>query len=133
MDLHQRLMPLGVIGELIVTGDGLAQGYTDPALDRNRFVQVTIDGQLMRAYRTGDRARYQPKDGQIEFFRRIDRQLKIRGHRIKPAEVEHAMLGHDKIRDAAIVTRQQEGQDLEIVAFVAAHANKSIDQDEATS
>ncbi|OCK86538.1 AMP-dependent synthetase and ligase [Cenococcum geophilum 1.58] len=93
MDPHQQLVPVGVMGEAVVIGDGLARGYTNPALDRDRFVQVTIDGQLVRAYRTGDRARYRPKDGQIEFFGRMDRQLKIRGHRIEPAEVEHADRG----------------------------------------
>ncbi len=88
MDRHQQLVPVGIMGELIVTGDGLARGYTDPTLDRERFVEVAIDGQCVRAYRTGDRARYRPKDGQIEFFGRMDQQIKIRGHRIEPAEAE---------------------------------------------
>jgi acyl-coenzyme A synthetase/AMP-(fatty) acid ligase len=118
MDLHQRLIPLGVMGELVVTGDGLARGYTDPALDRNRFIQVTIDGQLVRAYRTGDRARYRPTDGQIEFFGRMDQQIKIRGHRIEPAEVEQAMLDHSAVRDAAVIVRNLEGQETEMVGFV---------------
>ncbi len=74
MNLHQQLVPAGVIGKLVVTGDGLARGYTDPTLDLDRFVHVVINnGEKgpVRAYRTGDRARYRPKDGQIEFFGRI--------------------------------------------------------------
>ncbi|KXG51253.1 AMP-dependent synthetase/ligase [Penicillium griseofulvum] len=95
MDQRQQLVPPGVMGELVVTGDGLARGYTDPALDKDRFIDVIIDGQEVRAYRTGDRARYRPKDCQIEFFGRMDRQIKIRGHRIELAEVEHAILGQE--------------------------------------
>ncbi|KAK3314236.1 hypothetical protein B0H66DRAFT_630727 [Apodospora peruviana] len=133
MDRRQQLVPLGVMGELVVTGDGLARGYTDPALDRDRFVQVQINGESVRAYRTGDRARYRPKDGQIEFFGRMDQQIKIRGHRIEPAEVEHAMLGHEAVRDAAVVVRAQDGQEPEMVGFVAVRADGSAEQDEASN
>lgn len=129
MDRRQQLVPLGVMGELVVTGDGLARGYTDPALDRDRFVQVQINGESVRAYRTGDRARYRPKDGQIEFFGRMDQQIKIRGHRIEPAEVEHVMLRHEAVRDAAVVVRVQEGQEPEMVGFMAARADGSAEQD----
>ncbi|KAI9728356.1 MAG: NRPS [Chrysothrix sp. TS-e1954] len=125
-DSQQQVVPVGVMGELVVTGDGLARGYTDPALEVNRFVEIVIDGQMVRAYRTGDRARYRPKNGQIDFFGRMDQQVKIRGHRIEPAEVEHAMLGYDKVRDAVVVTRRQDGQDLEMVAFVVAQEDNSL-------
>ncbi|PSK46148.1 Nonribosomal peptide synthetase 2 [Elsinoe australis] len=120
MDEKQQLMPIGVIGELVVTGDGLARGYVDPMLDQNRFINISLDGTTtVRAYRTGDRVRYRPKDGQIEFFGRIDRQIKIRGHRIELAEVEHAVLGRDDVRDTAIVvTKSHVDGELEMVAFV---------------
>ncbi|CAH0046828.1 unnamed protein product [Clonostachys solani] len=121
MDLAQQPVPIGIMGELVVTGDGLARGYTDAVLNLNRFIQISIDGQNVRAYRTGDRARYRPKDGQVEFFGRIDQQIKIRGHRIEPAEVEHAILGHSLVRDAAIVTRERDGFERELVAFVIGH------------
>ncbi|KAL7793616.1 hypothetical protein V8C37DRAFT_102345 [Trichoderma ceciliae] len=132
-DAHQQLVPPGVMGELVVTGDGLARGYTDPTLDADRFVQVTIDGQVMRAYRTGDRARYRAGDGQIEFFGRMDQQVKIRGHRIEPVEVERAILGQNSVRDAVVVIRDQEGQEPEMVAFVATQDDHSTEQDEAGS
>ncbi|GJC96129.1 non-ribosomal peptide synthetase [Colletotrichum higginsianum] len=130
MDSRQQLVSIGVMGELVVTGDGLARGYTDPSLDVNRFLHVTIEGQLVRAYRTGDRARYRPSDGQIEFFGRIDQQTKIRGHRIEPAEVELAMLRHPVVRDAAVVIRGN-GPDQEMVGFVTVGADESV-QDETS-
>ncbi|KLU82923.1 hypothetical protein MAPG_01990 [Magnaporthiopsis poae ATCC 64411] len=129
MDRRQQLGPLGAMEELVVTGDGLARGYTDPALDRDRSVQVQINGKFVRAYRTGDRARYRPKDGQIEFFGRMDQQIKVRGHRIEPAEAERAMLRHETVRDAAAIVRVQEGQEPEMVGFVAAPADGSAEQD----
>lgn len=132
-DPHQQLIPAGVMGELIVTGDGLARGYTDPTLDADRFVQVTIDEEVMRAYRTGDRARYRVGDGQIEFFGRMDQQLKIRGHRIEPAEVERAILGQNSIRDAVVVIRDQESQEPEMVGFVVTNDDHSAEQYETGS
>ena len=128
MDPRQRLVPVGVMGELVVTGDGVARGYTDPALDQNRFVHVVIDGKPVKAYRTGDRVRHRPKDGQIEFFGRMDQQVKIRGHRIELAEVEHAMLGHDAINDAAVLVREQEGRGLEMIGFATARGHKLVDE-----
>ncbi|KAI0544323.1 hypothetical protein F4679DRAFT_565477 [Xylaria curta] len=133
MDPHQQLVPVGVMGELVVTGDGLARGYTDPTLDVDRFIQVTIDGQLVRAYRTGDRARYRTGDGQIEFFGRMDQQVKIRGHRIEPAEVERAILESDSVRDAVVVIRKQEGQGPEMVSFIVIQGEPSTEQDGAGS
>ncbi|CCF39305.1 bassianolide synthetase, partial [Colletotrichum higginsianum] len=103
MDPIQQLVPVGVVGELVVTGDGLARGYTDPALDRDRFIHISVAGREVRAYRTGDRVRYRPTDGHIEFAGRIDQQVKIRGHRIEPAEIEQAVLAHGAVLDAAAV------------------------------
>ncbi len=131
MDLQQQLVPLGVMGELIVTGDGVARGYTNPALDKDRFIQVTINNRSVRAYRTGDRARFRP-DGQIEFFGRIDQQIKIRGHRIEPAEVEHTILGASSVRDVAVVVRKQEGDEAELVGFVTARDDEDTNRGEAS-
>ena len=125
MDPAQKPVPIGIMGELVVTGDGLSRGYTNPALNVNRFVNITVNGQSVRAYRSGDRARYRPKDGQVEFFGRIDQQIKIRGHRIEPGEVEHAILGHSAVRDAAIVVRDRDENDRELVAFVTGHKGET--------
>ncbi len=96
------------MGELVLTGDGLARGYIDPSLDVGRFVQIVIDGQPVKAYRTGDRGRFRPTDGLLEFFGRMDQQIKIRGNRIEPAEVELVMNGHSSVRDGCIIVRKEE-------------------------
>ena len=118
MDPEQRLVPPGVMGELIVTGDGLARGYTDTDLNKNRFVYVTINGESVRAYRTGDRVRHRPSDGMIEFFGRMDFQVKIRGHRIELPEIEHALLRNESVSDAVTLVHQPEGEPAELVSFV---------------
>ncbi|KAH0592368.1 Nonribosomal Peptide Synthetase [Metarhizium humberi] len=115
MDQQQKLVPLGVVGELVVTGDGLARGYTDPGRDIDRFVTVTIGHKRVKAYRTGDYVRYRT-DGQLEFFGRIDGQIKIRGHRVELGEIEHCLRSHDSVHDAIVVL--QEGQEAQLAAFV---------------
>ncbi|KAH9867746.1 hypothetical protein J1614_008183 [Plenodomus biglobosus] len=118
MDSLQCLVPLAVIGELVVTGDGLARGYTDPALDQDRFIHITVDGVLTKAYRTGDRVRYRPSNAQLEFFGRMDHQVKIRGHRIELAEIEGALLRRSLVRDAVALAREVDGQEMELVSFI---------------
>lgn len=78
MDEQQQLVPLGVTREIVVTGDGVARGYTEEEQNTDRFIVVTIKGKQLQAYRTGDYARYRPKDGQLEYLSRIDGQIKIR-------------------------------------------------------
>jgi hypothetical protein len=121
MDPQQCLVPLGVMGELVLTGDRVAQGYTDPALDCDRFVQVTINRESARAYWTRDRVHYRPADSQLEFFGHMDYQVKIHGHCIKLAEVEQALLWDDFVHDAVALVRELESQDAELVSFVTVH------------
>ncbi|RAH44549.1 acetyl-CoA synthetase-like protein [Aspergillus brunneoviolaceus CBS 621.78] len=111
MDPSLRLVPPGVMGELVVTGAGLARGYTDPQLDQDRFVTVEIGGQPTRTYRTGDRVRYLPTDGQLECFGRMDQQVKTRGYRVELAEIEQTLLAHSSVSDAVAVVQQQEQED----------------------
>lgn len=120
MDANQKLVSVGIMGELVVTGDGVARGYTDSSLDRDRFVEIEVEGQRFKAYRTGDRVRYRPTDCQIEFFGRLDNQVKIRGFRIEMAEVEHAMLQQDEVNDAAVVVHQREGEEPDLIGFITA-------------
>ncbi|KAF2149161.1 acetyl-CoA synthetase-like protein [Myriangium duriaei CBS 260.36] len=130
MDPDQNLVSAGVMGELIVTGDGLARGYTDPVLDVDRFISVTIDESLVRAYRTGDRVRHRPIDRALEFHGRIDRQIKIRGHRIELAEVEHAILQQPRVSDAAVVATKTDDKELELTAFLTMQALDALQNDE---
>lgn len=133
MDKNQHMVSMGVIGELVVTGDGVARGYTDSALDRDTFIDVTIDDRKARAYRTGDRVRRRPRDGQIEFFGRLDRQVKIRGFRIEMAEVEHAMLNQDEVNDAAVVIHQRDEEDPDLIGFVTVQGGDAAGKEEDIS
>ncbi|KAL7780672.1 hypothetical protein CFE70_010697 [Pyrenophora teres f. teres 0-1] len=121
MDSGLRLVPLGVVGELVVTGDGLARGYTDPARNIDRFVSVEIGGKTVRAYRTGDYVRHRPTDGQLEFFGRMDGQVKIRGNRVELGEVEHALRSDKAVREAVAVLQQHDGSEARLAGFVTVH------------
>ena len=118
MDMQQRIVSPGVLGELVVAGDGLARGYINPSDDTHRFVTVTINGEQTRAYRTGDIGRIRPTDGQLDFFGRMDYQVKIRGHRIELPEIEQTLLADDRVADAAVVLRESENGEPDLVAFV---------------
>ncbi len=122
-------MSPGVLGELVVTGDGLARGYMDAALDKNRFIEVVIDGQSTRAYRTGDRARFRPIDFQIEFLVVLTSKSKFAATVSNRLRWNMAILSHHTVRDAAVVVRRTQGQEPEMVGFIAAHDAKLTEDD----
>jgi amino acid adenylation domain-containing protein len=126
MDSQQRLVSAGVIGELVVTGDGLARGYLQPSMDTGRFIEIDDPGipysqrRRIRAYRTGDVARMRP-DGQLECLGRADQQVKLRGHRIELASVEHATARNCKnVKEAVAVIRPSVASDQEfkMITFI---------------
>ncbi|GIZ43084.1 hypothetical protein CKM354_000632500 [Cercospora kikuchii] len=94
-------------------------------------LEVDIDGERVRAYRTGNRVRYRPTDGQLEFIGRIDRQIKIRGQRIEIPEVEHAILGHESVRDAAVVVHERKANELEMVGYVTIRDARALQWNES--
>lgn len=118
MDLEQRPVPRGVVGELVVTGDGLARGYLDARQNVNRFIDITVDGKKLRAYRTGDFVRHRPSDGQIEYLRRMDGQIKIRGQRVELGEIEHVIRDHGPVHDAVVTFQAIEGREAQLTSFV---------------
>ncbi|KAK1914317.1 hypothetical protein P3342_007563 [Pyrenophora teres f. teres] len=132
MDAKLQLVPLGVVGELVVTGDGLARGYTDPARNIDRFVSVEIGGKTVRAYRTGDYVRHRPTDGQLEFFGRMDGQVKIRGNRVELGEVEHALRSDKAVREAVAVLQQHDGSEARLAGFVTVHEDAEIADEQDT-
>jgi amino acid adenylation domain-containing protein len=116
VDAGLQPVPIGVAGELLAGGLGLARGYLGrPGLTAERFIPDPWgDGE--RLYRTGDRARLLA-DGRIEFLGRLDRQVKIRGFRVELGEVEAALMRHPGIAEAVVVVRG-EGADRRLVACV---------------
>jgi amino acid adenylation domain-containing protein len=126
VDLSGDLVPMGVSGELLLGGHGLARGYLGrPELTAERFVPDRHGGEPgARLYRTGDRVRSLP-DGSLEFLGRLDHQVKIRGFRIEPGEIEAALATHAGVRETVVVPRVESRGGLRLVAYVASGARAS--------
>jgi amino acid adenylation domain-containing protein len=114
-------VPVGEIGELFIGGDGVARGYWKrPYLTAERFITIpSLSSQSI--YRTGDLARYLP-DGNIEFLGRADFQIKLRGHRIEPGEIEDLLEHCAGVRQAVVVVREDREGDKRLVAYLVAEA-----------
>jgi len=119
LDTQLRLVPMGVAGELHVGGIGLARGYLNrPDLTREKFVTNPFNpDSSARLYKTGDLARYR-LDGNLEHLGRIDHQVKIRGIRVEPGEVESVLREHPSVGQAAVVARDDHSNDPALVGYV---------------
>ncbi|HKY31334.1 MAG TPA: amino acid adenylation domain-containing protein [Candidatus Polarisedimenticolia bacterium] len=118
VDSCMQPVPAGVPGEVVIGGEGIARGYLDrPDRTAERFVPDPISGRPgARIYRTGDLARLR-EDGLLEFVGRTDHQMKIRGHRIEPGEIERALLHLPGVAGAVAAARG-EGDARRLVAYV---------------
>lgn len=118
--LDENLRPVlpGAPGELCIGGAGLARGYRNrPDRTALKFVAHPFSAERgARLYRTGDLARRLP-DGQIAFLGRIDEQVKIRGHRVEPAEVAAALDRHPAVRESVVIARESAPGDKRLVAY----------------
>src|SRR6185295_9763865 len=123
VDADLRLVPLGCVGEIAISGAGIARGYRGrPERTAEAFVPApfsAVPGE--RLYRTGDLGRYL-HDGRLQYLGRRDLQLKIRGFRIEPQEVEAALERHPDVGRAVVVASGEAGGDRALVAYVVARA-----------
>jgi amino acid adenylation domain-containing protein len=119
VDEQLQLLPPLFVGEVCVGGLGVAQGYVgQPAYTSQRFIAdpfSSAPGQRM--YRTGDKGRLRP-DGQLEYWGRVDEQVKVRGQRVEPGEVEAALLSHPAVARAAVVATDAGTRVAQLVAYV---------------
>ncbi len=120
LDEQLQPVPRGAVGELYVGGDGLARGYFNrPALTAEKFIQVRFDNfsKVVKSYKTGDLVRYRP-DGVLEFLGRRDHQIKLRGFRIEPGEIEATLQQFPEVQLALVMVKELAPGDKRLMAYV---------------
>jgi acyl-CoA synthetase (AMP-forming)/AMP-acid ligase II/acyl carrier protein len=133
LDARLQPVPIGVPGEIYISGVPLARGYLNrPELTSERFIEDPFRKSGVtssRLYMTGDRARYLP-DGTIEFLGRLDDQVKIRGIRIELGEIETVLKNHPRVQRVVVIDREDEPGGKCLVAYVITEDDEAIDTGE---
>jgi amino acid adenylation domain-containing protein len=121
LDARNKLCPIGVAGELCIGGDGVSPGYWNrPELTAEKFISDPYSAvPEARLYRTGDRARWR-SDGTLEHLGRLDSQIKLRGFRIEPGEIETGIARHPAVREVAVIAREDSPGGKRLVAYLVA-------------
>ncbi|PMB09046.1 non-ribosomal peptide synthetase [Fischerella thermalis CCMEE 5273] len=119
LDKYLQPVPIGVVGELYISGVGIARGYLNrPDLTADKFIPHPFSNQLgARLYKTGDLVRYR-QDGNIEFLGRIDNQVKVRGFRIELGEIESVLSQHPAVREVVVLAREEKAGNKRLVAYI---------------
>ena len=127
LDASMQPVPIGVIGDLYIGGDGLARGYLNrPAATTEHFIPNPFSQNPdSRLYKTGDLARYR-HDGNIEFVGRNDYQVKIRGHRIELEEIEVSLRQHPEVQEAVVVVQENTPDDKRLIAYIVPTQRHSL-------
>jgi amino acid adenylation domain-containing protein len=127
LDRNLELLPTGVEGELFVSGAGVARGYwlrpgqTAASFVPNPFTAIPGD----RMYRTGDRVCYRD-DGNLEYRGRLDSQVKVRGYRIEPEEIEQVVSGHPAVAECAVIARRDGTGSEKLVAYIVTKEGSTL-------
>ena len=119
LDKELQPVPVGVLGEIHIGGDGVTRGYLNlPELTAEKFIADPFAPEpTARMYKTGDLGRFLP-DGRIEFMGRIDNQVKIRGFRIELGEIETVLARHPAVQDCVVIAREDVSGDKRLVGYV---------------
>jgi amino acid adenylation domain-containing protein len=131
LDASLEAVPVGATGELFIGGDGLARGYWQrDELTAEKFIPDPFSAEPgARLYRTGDRARWR-RDGMIEFLGRADNQIKLRGYRIEPGEIETALKRQPEVLDSAVIVREDIPGEKRLVAYVVRKQSATLELDQ---
>lgn len=129
LDANLQPCPIGVPGEICIAGEGVSLGYLDrPELTAERFVTVRIFGTAKKVYRSGDRGRWR-NDGLLDHLGRLDFQVKVRGYRIEPGEIEVRCCEVAGVSRSVVVAREDHPGDVRLVAYLALAQGAGFDLD----
>jgi len=129
LNKYLQLVPVGVVGELYISGEGVGAGYMNrPELTAERFINNPYNPGS-RMYNTGDLARYLP-DGNIEYLGRVDHQVKIRGFRIEVGEIENALEQHTNVNRSLVIPIEDIPGDKRLVAYVVPNLESGNSQNQ---
>lgn len=117
LDAHNKLVPVGVVGEICIGGTGVARGYLNrEELTQSKFIESPFNPED-RVYKTGDLGKW-TKEGNVIYIGRNDEQVKIRGHRIELSAIEQQLLSNEKVDEAVVVVQKDNQGNKELIAYI---------------